>query len=314
MQGVQKAEPRGVYRYTLSSTVGSATQQTSRALQGMSVFQQPRTIKLFKEKVMPFIQFLLVHVPTVLLGFIIIFIYVFLTIISLVIIRKYYPTHRRKSHNDIAGFIFATLGVIYAVILAFTVVVTWGDFDKASEITNKEANFIASLYQNTAPFPAEFTRQIDGNLREYVNAIVSDEWQKMAKGKRSSKVEEIQGKLVRLYSGFQPKNEIQKIFLTESVKKMNEASEMRRLRLVYAATGIHPLLYAILIAGSIITIAFTMLFGTENHVEQLIMTASLAAMIAFALFTVVALDYPFTGTFSIEPDALKNMLAALINN
>jgi len=261
---------------------------------------------------MPFIQFLLLNVPTVLLGFLIIFIYVFLTILCLVIIRKYYPTHRRKSHNDIAGFIFATLGVIYAVILAFTVVVTWGDFDKASEITNKEANCIASLYQNTEPFTADFSGKIKGELREYVNAIVSDEWQKMTKGKSSPKVEEIQGKLVRLYSGFRPKNEIQKIFLIESVKKINEASEMRRLRLVYANTGIHPILYAILIAGSIITIAFTMLFGTENHVEQLIMTASLAAMIAFALFTVVALDYPFTGTFSIQPDAIKSMLATLM--
>jgi hypothetical protein len=115
-------------------------------------------------------------------------------------------------------------------------------------------------------------------------------------------------------NGKRPKNEIQKIFLMESVKKMNEASEMRRLRLVYASTGIHPILYAILIAGSFITIAFTMLFGTKNHVEQLIMTSCLAAMIAFALFTIIALDYPFTGTFSIEPDVFRNMLPALITN
>jgi len=263
---------------------------------------------------MPFIQFLLLNVPTVLLGFLIIFIYVFLTILSLVIIRRYYPCHRRQSHNDIAGFIFATLGVIYAVILAFIVVVTWEDFDKANEITSKEANCIASLYQNSEPFPAEFTRQVKGELKDYVKTIVGDEWEKMAKGGRSSQVEEIQRKLVRLYSGFQPKNEIQKVFLIESVKKMNEASEMRRLRLVYAATGIHSLLYAILIAGSFITIAFTMLFGTENHIEQLIMTASLAAMIAFALFTIIALDYPFTGTFSIEPDVFTNMLPALLTN
>jgi hypothetical protein len=261
---------------------------------------------------MSFIQYLLVHVPTVLLGLIIIFIYVFITVISLIIIRKYYPPHRRQNHNDIAGFIFATLGVIYAVILAFTVVVTWGDFDKATEITNKEANCIATLYQNTSAFPAQLNGQIKSELTLYVNAIVSDEWPKMAKGGRSSQVDEIQEKLVRLYSAFQPKTEIQKIFLTESVKKMNEASEMRRIRIVYASTGIHPTLYAILIIGSFITIAFTMLFGTENHIEQLIMTASLAAMIAFALFTIIALDYPFSGTFSVEPDALKSMLPALI--
>ncbi len=263
---------------------------------------------------MPFIQFMLFHVPTVLLGFLIIFIYIFLTTISLVIIRKYYPCNRRKSHNDIAGFIFATLGVIYAVILAFTVVVTWEQFDKADEITTKEANCIASLYQNATPFPAEFRQQIKNELTQYVSTIVSKEWPKMARGQRSSEVEEIQHKIVRLYSSFQPKAENQKIFLTESVKKMNEASEMRRLRLVYAATGIHSLLYAILIAGSFITIAFTMLFGTENYIEQLIMTASLAAMIAFALFTIIALDYPFTGTFSIEPDVFKNMLPTLLAN
>jgi hypothetical protein len=35
MQGAQKTESRGVYRYTLSGAVCSATQQ-------MSVFQQPR--------------------------------------------------------------------------------------------------------------------------------------------------------------------------------------------------------------------------------------------------------------------------------
>jgi hypothetical protein len=251
-------------------------------------------------------------VPTILLGFLIIFIYVFLTVISLIIIRKYYPPHRRQNHNDIAGFIFATLGVIYAVILAFTVVVTWGDFDKATEITNKEANAIASLYQNSMAFPSELSGQIKSELTQYVNSIVSDEWQKMDKGDKSAQVDEIQERLMRLYSGFQPKNETQKIFLTESIKKMNEASEMRRIRLVYAVTGLHPILYAILIIGSFITIAFTMLFGTENHIEQLIMTAALAAMIAFALFTIIALDYPFTGTFSVESDALKSLLPALI--
>jgi prepilin-type N-terminal cleavage/methylation domain-containing protein len=43
VQGAQKTESRGVYRYTLSGEVCSVKQQTRRALQGMSVFQQPRS-------------------------------------------------------------------------------------------------------------------------------------------------------------------------------------------------------------------------------------------------------------------------------
>jgi hypothetical protein len=261
---------------------------------------------------MPFIQYLLIHVPTFLLGFIIVFFYVFFTIVSFVLIRKFYPYERCKDHNDIAGFIFATIGVIYAVILAFTVVVTWEQFDKADEITSKEANCIASLYQDTMPFPAEFHARLRGELTDYVNAIINDEWKTMERGKRSLKVHELQVKLVQSYSSFQPKNETQKIFLAESVRKLNEASELRRERILYASSGIHPILYIVLFIGSFITIGFTMLFGTENFTEHLIMTSALAAMIAFILFTIISLDYPFTGKFSIEPDVFIKILPTLL--
>jgi prepilin-type N-terminal cleavage/methylation domain-containing protein len=43
VQGAQKTESRGVYRYTLSGEVCSVTQKTRCAFQGMSVFQQPRS-------------------------------------------------------------------------------------------------------------------------------------------------------------------------------------------------------------------------------------------------------------------------------
>jgi type IV secretory pathway VirB2 component (pilin) len=54
-----------------------------------------------------------------------------------------------------------------------------------------------------------------------------------------------------------------------------------------------------------------MLFGTENIVPHLIMTSLLAAMIAIALFTIIAMDYPFTGNISIQSDVFTNMLSSL---
>ncbi|MGD0020894.1 MAG: DUF4239 domain-containing protein [Smithellaceae bacterium] len=263
---------------------------------------------------MSFIQILLTHISTPLLGFLMVAIYVALSITGLIIIRKFYPHYKCKLHNDVAGFIFTTLGVIYAVLLAFTVIITWQDFDKASEATSNEANCIASLYRNATPLPDEFRFQLKNELVNYVNAIINDEWQTMAKGQRSPQVQKIQEKLWVLYGSFQPKNEIQKIFLMESVKKMNQASEMRRQRIVYAGSGIHPLLYFVLIAGSFITIAFTMMFGTENLIPHLIMTSLLAAMIALTLFTIIALDYPFTGDVSIKPEVFTSMLSSLISS
>jgi hypothetical protein len=240
--------------------------------------------------------------------------YVGISITGLLIIRKFYPHYKCKLHNDIAGFIFATLGVIYAVLLAFTVVVTWQDFDKAQDVTANEANGIAALYLDSIPFPVEFRAELKNELANYVKAIINEEWQTMARGQSSANVQKIQERLWELYSGYQPKNETQKIFFAESVKKLNQAAEMRRQRMVYASSGINPLLYFVLFAGSFITIAFTMLFGTENVIPHLIMVSLLAAMIAITLFTVIALDYPFTGDISITPDVFTNMLSTLMGS
>lgn len=261
---------------------------------------------------MSFIQILLLHLPSSLLCFIMIIFYGGISVAGLLIIRKSYPHYKCKLHNDIAGFIFATLGVIYAVLLAFTVVITWQDFDKAGEVTSNEANCLTSLYLNATSFPEGFRAELKSELINYVNNIIDDEWQMMAKGQGSAKVQSIQDNLWRLYSGFQTKNETQKIFLAESVKKLNQASELRRQRLLYASTGLHPLLYFVLFAGSLITITFTMLFGTENIIPHLIMTSMLAAMIAITLFIIIAMDYPFTGDISIKSDAFSNVLASLM--
>ncbi|KFZ45028.1 hypothetical protein DS62_02250 [Smithella sp. SC_K08D17] len=63
-----------------------------------------------------------------------------------------------------------------------------------------------------------------------------------------------------------------------------------------------------------ILIDFTMLFGTENIIPHLIMVSLLAALIAITLFTVIAMDYPFTGDISITPDVFKNILSSLMTS
>jgi hypothetical protein len=262
---------------------------------------------------MPFVQWLVLNIPTVVLGIIIVSLYVIFSIVGLYIIRKFHSPHKLKLHNDVAGFIFATLGVIYAVILAFLVVVTWQSYDEAEKNVTREANYIASVYRDTRPLSTSFHNELKKDLINYVNAIINDEWQIMSKGERSPKVQQAQDEIWRLFGSYTPKNETQKIFFAEAVKKMNDSCEMRRTRLLDAHSGIHPILYFVLIVGGILTVAFTLFFGTENFVPQLIMTSMLAAMIAIALFTVIALDYPFIGDISVKADIFRIVLKTLMS-
>jgi hypothetical protein len=261
-----------------------------------------------------FVQSLLYNIPTPVLGLAIVIIYIGLSITGLFTVRRFFSAHTFKLHNDIADPLFTTLGTIYAVMLAFMVIVTWQSFDTSNKNTALEANYLADLYRDSSPMPPSFRNEVKSDLKIYVSDIINDEWPNMASGSgRSLKVQADQQKLWDLYSGFQPKNETQRVFFAESVKKLNEACEMRRQRLLDARTGLNGILYFILVIGGLIVIAFTLFFGTENFVPQLLMTSMLATLIGLTLFTIMSLDYPFTGDISIKPDVFKTELSTLMS-
>src|SRR4030095_15316394 len=45
--------------------------------------------------------------------------------LGLALVQRLVPTTSRKEHNDVAGFIYAVVGVIYAVLLGLVGIDTW---------------------------------------------------------------------------------------------------------------------------------------------------------------------------------------------
>ena len=64
-----------------------------------------------------------------------------------VLIRRRIGLERLVSNNEIAGFKFATVGVIFAVLLAFAVIVVWEKFSDAETAVIQEAGAAATLYR-----------------------------------------------------------------------------------------------------------------------------------------------------------------------
>jgi hypothetical protein len=68
----------------------------------------------------------LYSVPIWLSGSVIVFAAVALSLVALACFHRFVPVEVRRAHNDVAGFILAIVGVIYAVLLAFIAVSTCG--------------------------------------------------------------------------------------------------------------------------------------------------------------------------------------------
>ena len=104
-----------------------------------------------------------------------------------VLMRRRIGLERLASNNDIAGFKFATVGVIYAVLLAFAEIVVWEKFSDAETAVVQEAGASATLYRLAAgPEPESVaTRAALGN---YLRLAIDRDWPLMATGKESREV------------------------------------------------------------------------------------------------------------------------------
>ncbi len=67
-----------------------------------------------------------------------------------VLMRRRVGLEGLTRNNEIAGFKFATVGVIYAVLLAFAVIVVWEKFNDAETAVLQEAGAAATLYRLAA--------------------------------------------------------------------------------------------------------------------------------------------------------------------
>jgi len=256
---------------------------------------------------MPLEQQLLFKVPTFLLGLIVIGGIIGLSIAGLLIVRRCVPQGRLKAHHDVAAPILGILGGMYAVLLAFMVVTVWQGFERSSSEVQMEANDLSSLYWDSEAFSPDFQRDVRALLGEYRQAVVRDEWKTMAQGRMSPSLEKTVQRLRSLYTSYEPRTLKEQSFFTESVRELNSMREMRAQRLKDARTGSHPFLYFVLIMGAAVTIAFTFLFGTDSLKAQVIMVVLLSTMIAMILFTILVLDFPFTGSISISPEPFQSL-------
>src|SRR5262249_28850700 len=89
------------------------------------------------------------------------------------IVRRYVPLESLRINNEVAGFKFATVGVIYAVLLAFAIIIVWERFNQADSDVANEASAAATVFRLTAgldtPHAPAVRKAATGYLQEAVS-------------------------------------------------------------------------------------------------------------------------------------------------
>jgi hypothetical protein len=253
-------------------------------------------------------QVTLVSVPSWLLGLLIVGGVALLALLGLSAVRRAVPREVRAANNDVAGFLIAVVGALYAVMLALVVVVVWEQFESARGIAQREANAVADLYRGAGGFAdADRVRLRDG-LKAYALAVTDDEWPVLARGRASDRAWQEFDALWRDYLALNPQTEREAALYDGSLDQLVELGNARRERLLASRTTIPGVLWLALIVGGGITIGFSYFFGVGDERAHTLMTLALAGVIGLGLFAIVAMDLPYTGDVSISPEAFRQTL------
>jgi hypothetical protein len=228
-----------------------------------------------------------------------------LAMLGPVLVRKRYPLSVLVKNNEIAGFKFATIGVIYAVILAFAIVSVWEKFSEAELRVLQEAGASATIFRIARGEEAEAVAT-RAALRQYLTTVVEDDWPRMAigaEGRDATKaLDALYAAAIRLVDGRRPAVGV------EVMKELGAITEARRGRLHLSIGVVPPALWAMLLSGALVTIGFTYYFGMENLRAQTTMTGALSFVVFLGLFIILSYDRPFTGDVSIHPHAIRTLL------
>lgn len=234
---------------------------------------------------------------------------IFLAVAGALLTRRWIGPERLKLNNEVAGFIYAVIGVVYAVLLGFSALIVWEQYDKAIVVVEQEANKLGDLYRDAQTFPDDVRIVVEASLRAYANLVIEKEWPAMAAGEPSPEAWKAYDQLWRIYQKFEPENEHQKIWYEESLTRMNELGDQRRLRLLSSrAEGVPNVMWFVLLGAGAVTVSFTLLFGTTNPTAHVLMIAGLATTIALVLFSIFAMHEPFAGITRVEPEAFEQVL------
>ena len=250
---------------------------------------------------------LLTNVSTAVLGLAIVAVSVALSLAGLVFVRRSVKLSTLESHHEVAGFILAVVGVVYAVLLAFVVVVTWQQFEAARSATDTEAAQIAGLYRTSLGFRGGGAR-MQRALTAYTRSVADDEWPQMAEHHRESR--RTDAALERVWAtlrAVRPRGTVQAPFYQEAVTRLVDTSEMRRARVLTSGTQLPVPVWIVLIAGAAISVGFTYFFGVRNFVAQALMVGALAAITGLVLFLILSLDLPFTGDVGVGPGPMRQV-------
>jgi hypothetical protein len=247
-------------------------------------------------------------IPTWLVAAILVGGFAGLSVLATHLLRQVTRRRRSEGHNEVLGFLFSAVAVLYAVLVAFIVFAVWEQFSNAEDVVNREAATLASLYFDAGLFPSPASGESRAYIRAYTESVMDEEFPAMRTGRASDDTRARLNDIYSVYGALKPQDQWHALTASDSFRRLNDVATLRRQRLQASNNALPDVFWLVLFGGALLTLAMSTPLFMDHTPLHLVGAGLLGATLGAALFLILVLDRPFTGDVAIHPDAFEQTL------
>ena len=210
--------------------------------------------------------------------------------------------------NDVAGFIIAVVGTLYAVVLGFTTVQVWEHYEAARLHVWAESASVADVWHDAVGLPTPIRTRLRNDMSTYALTMINEEWAALRQGSFSVRGDELIMDAATANGEFIPHNNGASNAQASIIGKLNDLHDMRAQRIATNAEGISAFQWTVLWIGAAVVIGFCCIFSASHLNAHLLMTGAVTVLIVAMLVLIFELQYPFRSLIGIAPTPWQALL------
>jgi hypothetical protein len=227
-------------------------------------------------------------------------------LLFLFLVSRTFEAPKRKESNDFTGAVVAVIGTTYAVILAFMLSNVWNQYQQAQSNEEQEANALVNVWRTATQLQVPGAQEAQELCQKYADNAIHIEWPALLASKPlPPQNAEVINQLWKFAGQIQAHSGNDTNTAYQMMEELRMLTEFRRIRMMQSRESLPPMLWAVLIAGGVITIASACFFGVPSFRFHVLQVAVLSFLISLVLVAIADIDRPYQGGLTVQPEGFS---------
>jgi hypothetical protein len=154
---------------------------------------------------------------------------------------------------------------------------------------------------------------VQQRLIAYARSVIDEEYPAMQRGESVDQQSAELTEVLHSYIRAEPVTQSQIAFNRESLTRLDDLGTARKVRLSGSEDEIPDELWVLLIGGGTVMLVFTYMYPSSDAILHGALIGLAAALMAFVLYLIFALEHPFVGTLSVPDNPFHQVLEPSVN-